>query len=232
MPQDLREWLDKALEIGELIVIDGPQTSDFGPVSQITSRNEGPAVLFENIVGYPPGFRMATNLVSNIRTFNLALGLPLDYSIKETVEVLARRVTEWAQRSVDFPPVVAGSGPILENVVEADKIDLGMFPAPVWHDFDGGPYIGTADQFITRDIATGLLNVGTYRSQVLDRRTVGLYIAPGHHGRLHMDKYFERGEPCPAVFVYGNDPLSFLVASQEIPQEVAELNFVGAIRNE
>lgn len=232
MPQDLRGWMDRAREIGELVVIDGVQTRDFGPVSQITSRNEGPAVLFQNIGGYPPGFRMATNLVSNIRTFNLSVGLPLSYTIKQTVEALTKKVTEWALRSVDFPPAVVESGPILENVVEADAIDLGIFPAPMWHDFDGGPYIGTADQFITRDIATGLLNVGTYRSQVLDRRTVGLYIAPGHHGRLHMDKYFERGEPCPAVFVYGNDPLTFLIAAQEIPQDVAELNFIGAIREE
>ncbi|MDO8691211.1 MAG: UbiD family decarboxylase [Dehalococcoidia bacterium] len=232
MPKDLRTWLDSARDIDELVVINGAETNNFGPVSQITSRNEGPAVLFQDVKGYRTGFRMATNLVSNIRTFNLTIGLPLDYTIKQTVEVLSKKVTEWAQRSVDFPPAVLDKGPITENVVEGDKIDLGIFPAPMWHDYDGGPYIGTADQFITRDPGTGLLNVGTYRSQVLDRGTVGVYIAPGHHGRLHMDKYFEKGQPCPAVFVYGNDPLSFIVAAQEIPQDVPELNFIGAIRNE
>ena len=78
MFQDLREWLEEVKRIKELVVIKEVETDDFGPVSQITSRNEGPAVLFEDIKGFQPGFRMATNLMSNIRTFNLALGLPLD----------------------------------------------------------------------------------------------------------------------------------------------------------
>lgn len=47
-----------------------------------------------------------------------------------------------------------------------------------------------------------------------------------------MDKYFEKGEPCPVVMVFGNDPLTFLISSQEIPESVPELNYVGAIRKE
>jgi UbiD family decarboxylase len=232
MFRDLREWIDEAGKIGEIVLIEGADTDDFGPVSQITSRNEGPAVLFQDIKGYPFGFRMATNLVSNIRTFNLAFGLPLEYSIKQTVESLTKKATEWSRKSAKFPPTVVDKAPILENVKEGDEIDLGIFPAPLWHDLDGGPYIGTADNVITRDPETGNLNMGTYRSQVLDRRTVGIYIAPGHHGRLHLEKYFQKGEPCPVVMVYGNDPLTFVVSSQEIPQNVPELNFIGAVRNE
>lgn len=232
MFEDLREWIDMAKEIGEVVVIDGADINDFGPVSQITARNEGPAVLYQNIKGYPPGFRMATNLMSNIRTFNLTFGLPLEYTIKQTIEVLSKKVGEWAESSVQFPPAVVDEAPILENVKESDAIDLDIFPVPIWHELDGGPYIGTADHVITKNPDTGVVNLGTYRSQLFDRRTVGIYIAPGHHGRLHMEKYFERGEPCPVVMVYGNDPLIFVISSQEIPENVPELNFVGAIRNE
>ena len=99
MFQDVREWLEEAKKIDELVVIKDAELDDFGPVSQITSRNEGPAVLFQNIKGYPPGFRMAINMMQNIRTFNLALGLPLDYSIKETVEVLTKKVVKWAEKA-------------------------------------------------------------------------------------------------------------------------------------
>lgn len=232
MFEDLRDWIDTAKEIGEVVVIEGADTNDFGPVSQITSRNEGPAVLFQSIKGYPPGFRMATNLMSNIRTFNLTLGLPLDYSIKQTIELLSKKIVEWAESSVKFPPAKVDQAPILENVKDGDDINLNIFPVPLWHDLDGGPYIGTAHQVITRDPETGRVNVGTYRSQLYDGRTVGIYIAPGHHGRLHMERYFEKGEPCPVVMVYGNDPLTFVISSQEIPENVPEFNFVGAIRNE
>ncbi len=231
MFQDVREWLEEAKRINELVVIKDSSTDDFGPVSQITSRNEGPAVLFEDVKGYPPGFRMATNLMQNIRTFNLALGLPLDYSIKQTVEVLAKKVTEWAEKSASFAPVEVTDAPILENVKTGDAIDLSIFPVPKWHDFDGGPYIGTADNIITRDPDTGAVNVGTYRSQLLSNKTVGTFISPGHHARIHYDKYFERGLPCPVVMVFGSDPTTFVISSQEIPENVPELNFVGAIRN-
>ena len=229
---DLREWIGMAKELGEVVIIEGADVNDFGPVSQITSRNEGPAVVFENIKDYPPGFRMATNLMSNIRTFNLTFGLPLDFTIKQTVEVLSKKVAEWAESSARFSPTVVDEAPILENVKEGDAIDLDIFPVPMWHDLDGGPYIGTADHIITKSPETGIVNLGTYRSQLFDSRTVGIYIAPGKHGKLHMSKYFERGEPCHVVMVYGNDPLSFVISSQEIPESVPELDFVGAVRNE
>ena len=232
MFEDLRAWIDMAKKIGEVVVIEDVDIDDFGPVSQITSRNEGPAVLFHNINGYPPGFRMATNLMSNIRTFNLTLGLPLDFTIKQTVEVLSKKVAEWAESSGQFSPTVVDKAPILDNVKEGNAIDLDIFPVPLWHELDGGPYIGTADHVITKNPETGIVNLGTYRSQLYDSRTVGIYIAPGHHGKLHLDKYFEKGEPCPVVMVYGNDPLTFVISSQEIPESVPELNFVGAIRNE
>ena len=230
MFQDVREWLEEAKKIDELVVIKDAELDDFGPVSQITSRNEGPAVLFQNIKGYPPGFRMAINMMQNIRTFNLALGLPLDYSIKETVEVLTKKVVTWAEKADLYEPVEVKEAPILENVKVGDEIDLGIFPVPKWHDFDGGPYIGTADNIITRDPETGRVNVGTYRSQLLDKRSLGTFISPGHHARLHYDKYFEKGKPCPIVMVFGSDPTTFVISSQEIPEDIPELNFIGAIR--
>ena len=186
MFKDLREWLDMAKNAGELVAIDGGDLEDMGPVSQITARNEGPAVLFDTIKGYPPGFRMATNLVCNIRTFNMTLGLPLDWTIRQTVEALTKKLGVWAEASTKFSPVFVDDAPILQNVKENDSIDLNIFPVPLWHDLDGGPYIGTSDSIITKDPETGRINSGTYRSQRFDSKTVGLYIAPGHHGKLHM----------------------------------------------
>jgi len=148
MFEDLRAWIDMAKKIGEVVVIEDVDIDDFGPVSQITSRNEGPAVLFHNINGYPPGFRMATNLMSNIRTFNLTLGLPLDFTIKQTVEVLSKKVAEWAESSGQFSPTVVDKAPILDNVKEGNAIDLDIFPVPLWHELDGGPYIGVLNSMI------------------------------------------------------------------------------------
>lgn len=66
--RDTREWLDKAQEIGELALIKGADTKyEIGTLAQLSGRNQGPAVLFQEIKGYPADFRILTNMTSNIR---------------------------------------------------------------------------------------------------------------------------------------------------------------------
>src|SRR5216684_2129483 len=73
-------------------------------------------------------------------------------------------VDEWERRMdsvVPVPPEIVASGPITENVLEGDAVDIWKFPTPKWHEEDGGRYIGTGDNVITRDPEDGSLNVGT-----------------------------------------------------------------------
>ncbi|MFC1971619.1 UbiD family decarboxylase domain-containing protein [Chloroflexota bacterium] len=176
---------------------------EMAAISQLSARNHGPAILHQKIKGYPTNFQIITSMLSNIRTFNLTFGLPLENTIKESVEALRNKVGEWEREAGKYPPKVVEQSPLLENVVEGDKIDLTKFPVPLWHELDGGPYIGTADGVITRDLDTGLVNMGTYRGQLHDGRSVGMMVTHGHHGRLHRQKYFDRGEPCPVAIVFG-----------------------------
>jgi 4-hydroxy-3-polyprenylbenzoate decarboxylase len=67
---------------------------------------------------------------------------------------------------------------------------------------------------------------------VMDKKTVGFYISPGKHGRVHRDKWIAKGEPMPAVIVCGGDPMTFLTACTEMPQGVCEYDIVGAMRGE
>jgi 4-hydroxy-3-polyprenylbenzoate decarboxylase len=231
--EDLREWIEQAKAIGELTVIEGADTHlEIGTLSQVVARNQGPAVLHDKIKGYPAGFRVLTNSMSNIKTFNLTFGLALDYAIKDSVEALRTRITDWERQASSFQPKFVDKAPILENVVQGDKIDLNIFPVPFWHELDGGPYIGTADSVITRDPDTGQVNYGTYRSQRLDGQSVGMMVTHGHQGRLHRDKYFDRGEPCPVAMVFGHAPLFFGISAASIPEEICELNYIGAIIGE
>jgi len=230
---DAREWIDQAKDIGELKVIEGADTNlEVGTMAQIDAKNEGPALLFDKLKGYGDGFRILTNFMANIKLFNLSFGVPIENSIQESVEALKVKAGEWTEKAKDFPANVVTSGPILENVEEGDKIDLEKFPVPLWHEMDGGRYIGTGVGVVTRDPDTGELNVGTYRVQLHDSQTVGFYISPGKHGRMHRDKYFSRGEPCPVVMIFGFDPLSFALSASEIPSGIFELNYLGAIRGE
>src|SRR5919206_233588 len=97
---------------------------------------------------------------------------------------------------------------------------------------DGGRYIGTGSFDITRDPDDGWVNVGTYRVMVHDARRLGYYISPGKHGRLHRQKYFDRGQKCPVAMVFGSEPLQFLASCTEIPYGVSELAWVGGVAGE
>ena len=230
---DLREWMEQAEQAGELRVIEGVDPHlEVGTIVQVDAKNQGPALLFDKLKGYREGFRILTNSMSNIRTFNLTFGLPIENSIDETISVLRVNAGEWAETAKNFPAKVVPSGPILENVEEGDKVDLGKFPVPFWHEMDGGKFIGTGVGVITRDPDTGEANIGTYRVQLHDSQTVGFYISPGKHGRLHRDKYFARNQPCPVAMIFGFDPLTYALSGSDVPPGVFELDYWGAIKGE
>lgn len=228
---DMREWLIQAENIQELQLVEGADPHlEVGTMVQVNGQNMGPALLFDKLKGYKDGYRIVTNSMANIRNVNLTFGLPIENTIRETVEALRLKAGEWASNASDFSYQVVDSGPILENIEEGDNVDLEKFPVPLWHDQDGGRYIGTGVGVITRDPDTGIVNIGTYRVMLHDRNTVGFYISPGKHGRIHRNKYFERGEPCPVVMVFGMDPLTFILSASEIPTDIYELDYMGAVQ--
>ena len=130
-----------------------------------------------------------------------------------------------------LPPRYVNDGPIFENVIEGDAVDVLKFPVPRHHERDKARFIGTADCVVTKDPDSGWYNLGAYRSQVYDGKTVGCQITEGKHGRIHRDKYFARGEPMKVVILCGQDPLLFMLASSPLP-EVSEYDIAGGLRGE
>src|SRR6476659_4741753 len=104
---DLRTFIDGAARIGELKIIDGAHWDlEIGCLTELMAEQEGPLLLFDNISGYPEGFRIATNVLASVRRFALALGLPIDVP---KLEIL----TAWRNKIRDlkpFAPVEVSSG--------------------------------------------------------------------------------------------------------------------------
>ncbi len=186
------------------------------------------AFLFDDIVDYPGGYRVLTNTGSTARLASLTLFMPVTDSAHELTQAIKQKLPRWEANLPEFDPTFVKSGPILENVASGKDVDLFKFPIPKWHPLDAGRYIGPGDAVITRDPDTGEVNIGTYRCQVHDERTTGLWISPGHHGRLHRDKYHARGERCPIAISIGHHPLLFTIASSFVPFG-SEYNLIGAI---
>ena len=129
-----------------------------------------------------------------------------------------------------IPHEIVDDGPVLENVLTGDDIDVTKFPSPIWHEKDGGRYIGTGTYSITRDPEENWLNAGAYRAMVHDKTSVGFVTARGHHGYIHREKYWARGEAMPVVMVLGGDPLAFFYGGVEAPYGTFELDIVGGMR--
>src|SRR5919201_1256454 len=213
----LRAWLEEDERMGELRHVQGASVEeDIGAATDVLQHTaESPAALFEEIPGFDASFRVLVNSFGSTDRIALTLGLPLGLSKSALSDA-------WRQKIRGLRPIPAvevKDGPILENVRRGDEIDMTIFPTPKWHPGDGGRYIGTGSFDVTRDPDDGWVNVGTYRVMVHDQRRLGYYISPGKHGRLHRQKYFDRGQPCPVVMVFGTDPLQFLAGCTEIPVE-------------
>jgi UbiD family decarboxylase len=65
-----------------------------------------------------------------------------------------------------------------------------------------------------------------------DKNRVGLMIIPGKHGDMHHAKYIEAKKPFPVAIVLGADPLNYLISGIEVPYELSEFNYIGAILGE
>jgi 4-hydroxy-3-polyprenylbenzoate decarboxylase len=226
---DLRDWLRVVEAAGRLRVVEGADWQlEIGAIAEMFCLESAspPCVLFDRIKDYPPGWRVANNLICNVDLAAQALNLPARKTHLELVELWRER-----SRGLQLTPVrVVPDGPVFENVSRGADIDLGRFPTPLWHEDDGGRFLGTMDIVVTRDPDNGQVNVGTYRMMILDRDKLGLYIAPSQHGRLHRDKYFERGQRLPVVAAFGLHPLLFVPSSMKLPLGVNEYEWVGAVQ--
>ena len=173
--------LDAAGELGDVRTIEGADWDlEIGCITELSAEKHGPILLFDSIKGYDAGYRVAANVLASPQRFALAMGLPIDLPALE----ILRAWKDKSARAQMIKPRVVPAGPILENVLEGDAADLLKFPAPRWHERDGGRYIGTADIVINQDPDTGWVNAATYRRHASrGRARLSLWMNPDRDGR-------------------------------------------------
>jgi 4-hydroxy-3-polyprenylbenzoate decarboxylase len=225
----LQEFVDAAMEVDEYRIIEGVDWDlELGALYEATAElfDDPPLLIFDKIKGYPQGFRIVSFTTESRKRGALALGLPIDKSRAELRQLAAEKIKSLKP----IPPVEVPTGPVMANVMTGDQVDLWKFPVPRYHAMDGGRYIGTGDAIINRDPDTGFINVGTYRVQVHDRNLLGLWMSPGQDGRLICQRYWDRGESCPIVAIFGGDPMIFMGGYTKIPYGRTELEYIGGLR--
>ncbi|MBI2320364.1 MAG: UbiD family decarboxylase, partial [Betaproteobacteria bacterium] len=229
MSDDLRDFIAKAREMGECRFIEGAHWDvEMGRIAELSlTRPESPLLVFDKVPGYPPGYRIAANPFSSSSRVALAMGLPLE--LKGIALIRAWKDKLAAIKPI--PPKTVNTGPVRENVLLGDDVDVLKFPIPKWHELDGGRYIGTGCMFIQKDPDSGWVNIGAYHSQVVDRNTVTFHCVPGHHGAVIAKKYWDRGQSCPIAMVLGQAPYLWISAISPVPIELDEYAWTGGLKN-
>lgn len=215
---DLREFLKVAEEMDVLQTIRGVDPDlELGALYELSLKHDYPPVLlFEKIKGYDPSFRVVTNIRASAVLIS-SLGM-------DSVKAL-RGGKQRVRKTI--PPVFVNTGPVFENVLTGDKVNVRAFPAPRWHERDGGGYIGTECIVITKDPDSDWVNIGTYRTQVHDDKTLGVFVEPGKHGDVIRRKYWERGQHCPMIVCVGQAPVLGAAARTNTPVGVSDFAVAG-----
>ncbi|MBI2958978.1 MAG: UbiD family decarboxylase [Betaproteobacteria bacterium] len=228
MHGDLREFVDRAREIGECRDIEGAHWDlEIGRVSELSlSVPESPLLVFDKVQGYPQGFRIVSNPFTSTRRVALAMGLPMDLKGIELIRAWKDRLAA----ITPIPPQFVKAGPVKENILLGDEVDVLKFPIPKWHEQDGGRFIGTGCMFVQKDPDSGWVNLGAYRSEVVDRNTVTFHCVPGHHGGIIAKKYWDRGQSCPMAMVLGQSPQLWISAMSSVPIGSSEYDWSGGLR--
>lgn len=227
---DLRSWLAHAEAMGELQLLRGAHwNKEIGTIVELNAKARGPALLFDDIPDYPCGFRILAGAMSSAKRLTSTLGLPTDREGLELIRSMKDQMHQWNDGAADFPFAEVQDAIVCENVAEKDGVDLMKFPAPLWHAEDGGRYIGTGSVAIMEDPESGWINLGTYRVMIHDHTSAGIFIAPGHHGKMIMEKYWRKGRPCPIAISAGHHPIFLFAGSLAVPVGVSEYNYIGSV---
>jgi UbiD family decarboxylase len=228
----LRDWIKKIEEFGQLkhVTAEVDWDQEIGAIARRMARDEGPALLFENIKGYQNKAcrKLFINSMGSRERVALSLGLPLATPYRGIVEFIKER---FGQR---IPPVIVKSGPVKQNIVKGAAVDLFHFPAPKYNHLDPGRYINTYVGVITMDPDTKIMNVGMYRGMIGDNeKSIAVFLNRSQHWGLHFTKYEKRRQEMPVAVVYGWDPILFMCAGSPVVHPgYSEYDLMGALRGE
>jgi UbiD family decarboxylase len=205
---DMRGWINALRAAGELHEIDAEVdwNIELGTIMRLAQgAGTGPALLFNNIRGYNAADARCRRVfgcgLSSYRRVAMMLGLPPDTHPRELVKI-GRNIL-----SGSIPPTIVKTGPVKENILTGNDIDLYQFPTPFWNRLDGGRYLLTYGGVVTKDPQSGVMNVGVYRGMVASRNQIPILMWRAQHIGHHVTAWQQGGSPeMPIAVAIGWEP--------------------------
>jgi 4-hydroxy-3-polyprenylbenzoate decarboxylase len=187
---DLRQWIAALDRAGELKRIQ-TQADPILEIAEITDRVSksktgkpgGPALLFQNIKGYPNSQLLINQFGSEAR-MKVALSVDSFDEFADRIKMFLDmkspqgfldklKMLPLLTEAGKFFPKTVPTGPCKE-VIKRDNFSLLDFPILQCWPQDAGRFI-TLPCVVTRDPNSGKRNVGMYRLQVYDAKTTGAH---------------------------------------------------------
>jgi 4-hydroxy-3-polyprenylbenzoate decarboxylase len=231
--------LEKSGELRRVTVPVDPDLEVTGIVQRVV-RAGGPALLFTNPTrGSMP---LLINLFGTTERMCRALGVGSLDEIGERIAGLLkpelpqgiggfREALGKAAQLRNVPPRHVRRAPCQQRVLRGDEVDLNLLPGlKAWPD-DGGVFLNLGLTH-TRHPETGARNLGMYRLQQQDSRTVSLHWQIHKDSTSHAAIAERRGERLPVAIAFGCPPAVTYAASAPLPGDIDEYLFAGFLQRE
>jgi len=210
-------------------------------ITEITdriSKNNGPALLFENT---GTAFPLLINAYGSEKRMCLALGVNQLDDIAKAIKSLFQSFTKPDQgfssklkllpklgQIASWMPVKKnGRGASQETIMTSP--DLRKLPVMKCWPFDGGPFL-TLPMVHTIDPENGIRNIGLYRMQVFDATTTAMHWHKHKVSAGHYRKYKKLHQKMPVAIALGGDPILTYCATAPLPPNLDEYILAGFLR--
>ncbi|GAD81399.1 4-hydroxy-3-polyprenylbenzoate decarboxylase [Vibrio ezurae] len=243
--KDLRDFLALLEREGQLKRISTPVDPNYEmtEISDRTLRAGGPALLFENPIGYD--MPVLTNLFGTSERVALGMGRQKVSDLREVGKLLAYlkepEPPKGFKDALDKLPVFKQvlNMPVkrlrkarCQDIVwQGEEVDLDKIPVmSCWPD-DVAPLL-TWGLTITKGPNQKRQNLGIYRQQKLSKNKVIMRWLAHRGGALDLRDWVEAnpGKPFPVSVAFGADPATILGAVTPVPDSLSEYAFAGLLR--
>ncbi|MBY6199619.1 4-hydroxy-3-polyprenylbenzoate decarboxylase [Vibrio hangzhouensis] len=245
--KDLRDFIQHLESQGLLKRISHPVDPDYEmtEISDRTLRAGGPALLFENPIGYD--IPVLTNLFGTPERVAMGMGRAQVSELREVGKLLAylkepeppRGFKDAINKIPLFKKVLHMPAKRLrkarcqEVVWQGDDVDLDKVPVmSCWPD-DVAPLM-TWGLTVTKGPNKKRQNLGIYRQQKIAKNKIIMRWLAHRGGALDLRDWMEThpGERFPVSVAFGADPATILGAVTPVPDTLSEYAFAGLLRGE
>ena len=224
MPKDLRYFLKEVedkqpqgfVRVKKEV---NPEFELCGVVRKFQDLGRYPLVYFEKVRG--SSIPVVSNLFASPNRLALAFGVRESHLLQDYMATEDRKM----------PSKMVSDGPVKENKLIGDRVDLSVLPHITHSEKDAGPYV-TSGVHVFKDPDTGNYDTGIFRLQYKGKNRFGVLFGDYSKAMSVVRKYESKGKPTEMAFFIGHHPAATLTSQTKVPFATDEFAVMGGLLGE